>query len=400
MTVSKIEIIGMTAGIADDGTLLNGIVVPAVAAKTTKKGLPTEQMKFIANMKLTEISSYVQKVALGKDLSGHHIGILEHMSITIAIERISRLAVEYLEHHRIASYCEQSFRVRGNTLKGHPECVVFDDAFHFYQEMIYPDESFFTKKTPPIKEEDARYILPYGTLTSMVMTANISSWRNIIRHLKGANLFEVYEIGEIIEHEFKRYAFGELLGKLPPQQGWSPYTQINVDVNKQTKWGIYRVDLIGTDNDTISVGNPRFGEGLIYRVEGYLSGVAYAQLKRHRIGTLWVSPLHEGDLSREGCFAHSDKLYKKGKMFLEAARQTKDVYNIPLGIERKFMWIVNERSLTNFLKQRLDHHAQMEIRHLAQFIAHNFDDRFKHCFPVTKKDLTPKITINHSSDVQ
>jgi len=52
---------------------------------------------------------------------------------------------------------------------------------------------------------------------------------------------------------------------------------------------------------------------------------------------------------------------------------------LPVGVFTVFQWVVNARSLMNFLRQRLDTHAQAEIRAYAQRVA----EGFQRVYPVT-----------------
>jgi thymidylate synthase (FAD) len=54
---------------------------------------------------------------------------------------------------------------------------------------------------------------------------------------------------------------------------------------------------------------------------------------------------------------------------------------LPVNIMTTFVWTVNLRSLFNFLHQRLDEHAQYEIRYLAGEV----EKIFAESFPVTYK---------------
>ena len=54
---------------------------------------------------------------------------------------------------------------------------------------------------------------------------------------------------------------------------------------------------------------------------------------------------------------------------------------LPIGIETEFYWTVNARSLMNFLKLRLDPHAQKEIRDYAEKVMNIFEEKM----PITAK---------------
>jgi len=60
---------------------------------------------------------------------------------------------------------------------------------------------------------------------------------------------------------------------------------------------------------------------------------------------------------------------------------------LPLGTETEFYWTVNARSLMNFLKLRLDKHAQKEIREYAEKLM----EIFKEKMPITSKYFSEYI---------
>lgn len=111
-----------------------------------------------------------------------HLSVFEHASATLRIEGISRACLAQLTLHRIASYSVTSQRyceVGGNDWYVTPPSVVgtgvesrfraqTSDAMWSYRAAI--DEG--------MKPEDARYLLPEATKTSLVMTINARSLQN------------------------------------------------------------------------------------------------------------------------------------------------------------------------------------------------------------------------------
>jgi len=106
---------------------------------------------------------------------GHH-SVLEHVSITFAIDSISRACSHQLVRHRIASYSQQSQRyvkydkinyvIPPSIEKDKEICIGFEkfmeDISHNYKDLIELG----------IKPEDARYILPNAVATNITMTVN------------------------------------------------------------------------------------------------------------------------------------------------------------------------------------------------------------------------------------
>lgn len=107
---------------------------------------------------------------------GHH-SILEHVSFTFGIEDISRVTSHQLVRHRLASFTQQSQRyasMKDNiivvppSIQGNPGAMAifnetYEKAMAAYLELA--------RKGIPI--EDARYILPHGLNTRLIMTMNL-----------------------------------------------------------------------------------------------------------------------------------------------------------------------------------------------------------------------------------
>ena len=107
-----------------------------------------------------------------------HLSALEHASYTFAVEGVSRSLTHQLVRHRIASFNQQSQRyvkikdsldvVCPGTISESADCTeAFDQAmqscFEAYQKLI----------DLGVPKEDARYVLPNATHTSIVITMNV-----------------------------------------------------------------------------------------------------------------------------------------------------------------------------------------------------------------------------------
>lgn len=105
-----------------------------------------------------------------------HLSPFEHVSFTFAIESLSRVATHQLVRHRMASYSQQSQRYVGMTgqtciipptAAANPKALkIFqrqtEEAWNAYQELV----------DAGIPKEDARFILPHGAETRLVLTMN------------------------------------------------------------------------------------------------------------------------------------------------------------------------------------------------------------------------------------
>lgn len=109
--------------------------------------------------------------------SGHY-SVLEHLPLTFLIEDVSRVTEVQLVRHRIASYSIRSGRyTKTNNNKPWyqiPKSIKNNDSivklFTEINENIY---SFYTTMIEQgIPKEDARYILPQGLLTDIVVSMN------------------------------------------------------------------------------------------------------------------------------------------------------------------------------------------------------------------------------------
>lgn len=105
-----------------------------------------------------------------------HMSPFEHVSYTFAIEGISRVATHQLVRHRVASYSQQSQRYVEMNI---PSCIVppaIKDnsvALEIFQKQIDSTWECYKKLVATgITKEDARFILPHGAETRIVVTMN------------------------------------------------------------------------------------------------------------------------------------------------------------------------------------------------------------------------------------
>lgn len=158
---------------------------------------------------------------------GHH-SVLEHAVATFLIVGISRACAAQLTRHRLMSVVQESFRRvyagdRGLVIPptwGEEEREMGQELFgaciQVYDEMI--------KSGVPL--EDARYVLPMGIATELVLTANFRELRHIIS-LRAAPDAQ-WEIREVarrmlkILHEKAPSVFEDLL---PLLGDWKPETE-------------------------------------------------------------------------------------------------------------------------------------------------------------------------------
>ncbi len=163
-----------------------------------------------------------------------HASVAEHAVLHIAIENVSRLAVECIESNRLASYTEKSTRYQKwdaqaffipPELDGHPLLETYTRTagmlFQTYLDSLQPMRSLVEGlSTRQEKETDeaydrrirsqyvdsCRFLLPAASLANLGMTANARLLEHAIGKMLSHPLAEVRQIGE----ELKRVAQAEV----------------------------------------------------------------------------------------------------------------------------------------------------------------------------------------------
>jgi len=156
-----------------------------------------------------------------------HASVAEHAILHIAIENVSRLAVECIESNRLASYTEKSSRYQKwdaeaffipPELDGHASLDTYTQAcellFQTYLESIQPMRQLVEQHSPRRENEtdeayerrirsqhvDAcRFLLPAAALANLGMTANARALEHAISKMLSHPLTEVRQIGAEIK---------------------------------------------------------------------------------------------------------------------------------------------------------------------------------------------------------
>ncbi len=118
-----------------------------------------------------KLLSYIPKKAIqGSTLKWETL--LPHLSYTFAIEKISRACSHQLVRHRVASFSQQSQRYI--TVKRLKEKVVIPFSIgedKNFQEFINASTDTYEKLVKQgVPKEDARFVLPNATETSLLLT--------------------------------------------------------------------------------------------------------------------------------------------------------------------------------------------------------------------------------------
>lgn len=116
------------------------------------------------------------KDTLSKIINMGHLSILEHVIFTFSIEDVSRVLTHQLVRHRIASFSQQSQRyvsidepkfITPNTIRNN------NSAMDIYKNiMLSIWDAYKNLKSIGIPIEDARYVLPNGCATNIIITMN------------------------------------------------------------------------------------------------------------------------------------------------------------------------------------------------------------------------------------
>ena len=107
-----------------------------------------------------------------------HTSTFEHVSFTFGIDGLSRVASHQLVRHRLASFSQQSQRYVKMTPD--PDAVVIPpsvkdnpEALGLYEESVRVSQETYGRLVEMgIPKEDARFILPHGHSTRLVLTMN------------------------------------------------------------------------------------------------------------------------------------------------------------------------------------------------------------------------------------
>lgn len=144
-------------------------------------------------------------------LKSGHLSVFEHASASFLIEGVSRALSHQLVRHRIASFSQQSQRyVREDgfdftvpeSISSHPEAKkIFEGCVENIRD------SYQKLSELGIRKEDARFLLPNATHTSLAMTANFREWLTIInlRVSKHAQ-WEIRQMAALIWGELFKHA--------------------------------------------------------------------------------------------------------------------------------------------------------------------------------------------------
>lgn len=195
-----------------------------IAVTFAKTSRSPESFKTIAEELTDEKSAkFHEKWVVGYG----HSSVAEHATLHIAVENVSRLAVEVLEGNRLASYTEKSTRYQQwdadsfaipPELEGHPLRDAYVDtcrmlfaayqrsleALHPHAKSVFPrmegeSDSAYERRLRTEYIDVARFLLPAASLTNVGMTINARALEHALCKMLSHPLAEVRQMGEDIK---------------------------------------------------------------------------------------------------------------------------------------------------------------------------------------------------------
>ncbi len=113
-----------------------------------------------------------------------HESVFEHACFTFRVEGISRVCTHQLVRHRLASYTQQSQRYvkLRNPKYIVPESIMDSEFRDEYMELLERASDLYRRMVESgVRKEDARFILPQGIETKIVITMNARELRHFIK---------------------------------------------------------------------------------------------------------------------------------------------------------------------------------------------------------------------------
>ncbi len=204
-----------------DTKKLNPETIAVIFAKTSRS--PKSFNEIAAELSDKRSADFHEKWVVGYG----HSSIAEHAILHIAVENISRLAIECLESNRLASYTEKSSRyqiwdedhffipeeIQGSSVedKYSTTCKLL---FKEYQTAFVKVRKYLSEITPRQKNESeraytnriracsadvCRYYLPTSSLANVGVSINARALEHALRKMLSHPLSEVRRIGEEIK---------------------------------------------------------------------------------------------------------------------------------------------------------------------------------------------------------
>ncbi len=427
-------------GEAVDDNALTPETISAAYARISRNPADVDKLREKSRVAVEKARKSNEQIVFGLG----HASVAEHACFNFDVIGVSRLAIEYLEHFRLASYTEKSQRY----IKIEDDGLIpeefskkpFRDIFlrlvqkqnEFYHYAYGEIEKALVEKGEGPKEaslkakEDARYALPLAIRGQLGMTVNARTLENMIQKLLAAPLVEVREMGRQLyaqcgnlvpslvkytkpdSYQLNQAKFAD--GLPPVSSGSRPVSSndavrllshspdpddgvltallfrsrpVSFEEAATTVKGLSEahkqsvfVEMFRDMNSYHSV--RRECENTSFTFEVVLSATAFAQLKRHRMGTLIEQSYQPAlgvtipDTMFEACVEGKflDLVHQVNEVYakLESISKVAAAYCLTNGHRRRVIFKVNARELYHFVRLRADEHAQWDIRAIANRI--------------------------------
>jgi thymidylate synthase ThyX len=192
-------------------------------AKTSRSPQPFDEIA--AELNDDQSAKFHEKWVVGYG----HSSVAEHAVLHLALENISRLAIETIEGNRLASYTEKSTRYQmwdgdafyfPKELTGHPLSKEYNATcmhlFSTYQECIpkvqdwlrttmlrdeNESDKAYDRRIAPAAVDICRFLLPAASLANVGVTINARALEYALCKMLSSPLEEVRQIGEQVREE-------------------------------------------------------------------------------------------------------------------------------------------------------------------------------------------------------
>lgn len=137
-------------------------------------------------------------------LKNGHMSVFEHASITFKVYGISRACSHQLVRHRLASYSQESQRYNRYELMGDdwyviPPKIKMDPVqlCNYRRTMHILSNHYQRLLLNGVPPEDARFVLPEATKTTIVVTMNLRELHHFIKlRFDSHAQWEIYELAK------------------------------------------------------------------------------------------------------------------------------------------------------------------------------------------------------------
>lgn len=155
----------------------------------------------------------------------------EFADVTFKIEGISRSCLAQLTRHRMASYCVESQRYNKYNFNSEDWYVVppvvqeNKNLLNRYRaDMAYAATEYQKMLDNGVKAEDARFVLPEATKTSLHMKINARSLFNLFEQRRNPHAqWEIHELADAMIKALREY-----------NEQWNQLMDIYLDYEKQS----------------------------------------------------------------------------------------------------------------------------------------------------------------------